>query len=533
MMTTTNSDSVFAEPRSVLSAEDEAAIDAAVLRMAREVEGESSDWSEEIELVDQQHAVMVDEEQETVPVVCVGVIHEGVVAALAERVANTGHRARFNPRTETLAERVRSWCDLDEWERGGRNWKRPSLMAMGVSLVVHAALAIGAGMIVLSAAAPPDRRDLVLNLDAMTLSGSEAGSDEALVPAAPLREEVAEADPAATEAVKASEKADEKADERREEALASSVPRQPEPQPIAQAAVQAEKPEREPETHETLAMRQAVAQIIPPMEEWVRNGAEVERAQTPPQRRRQSAGEAQVSKDGTVEREGRADGAATGQQSGTSGAGVEFAGVGSATAKSVVYVVDASGPMVTSLPIVLAEVRRSVGQLSAEQRFSVILFRESRQGSGGGEHSERFSESLVKATPERKRELEQWLARIEPAGRSNPLIGLESALRLRPDVVFVLSRSVERSAGGVWGMGMTATIERLEELNPALEVEEEAEVEPAASPFSAGRAVQIQTIAFLDDDSTGIMQAIADRHGPRDGSGYRVIRRSEELLHPR
>lgn len=530
MMTTTNSDSVFAEPRSVLSAEDEAAIDAAVLRMASEVEGESDDWSEEIELVDQQHAVMVDQEQETAPVVCVGVIHEGVVAALAERVAKTGHRARFNPRTETFAERVRSWCDLDEWERGGRNWKRPSLMAMGVSLAVHAALAIGAGMIVLSAAAPPDRRDLVLNLDAMTLSGSEAGSDEALVPAAPLREEVAEADPAATEAVKQGEKVRENAEEQREEVFVPSVPRQPEPQPVAQA----EKPEREPETHETLAMRQAVAQIIPPMEEWVRNGAEVERAQTQqPQRRRQSAGEAQASKGGTVEREGREDGAATGQQSGTSGAGVEFAGVGSATAKSVVYVVDASGPMVTSLPIVLAEVRRSVGQLSAEQRFSVILFRESRQGGSGGEHSERFSDSLVKATPERKRELEQWLSRIEPAGRSNPLIGLESALRLRPDVVFVLSRSVERSAGGVWGMGMTATIERLEELNPAIDVEEEAEAEPAASPFSAGRAVQIQTIAFLDDDSTGIMQAIADRHGPRDGSGYRVIRRSEELLHPR
>lgn len=193
--------------------------------------------------------------------------------------------------------------------------------------------------------------------------------------------------------------------------------------------------------------------------------------------------------------------------------GVRFAGLGASNARAVVYVVDASGPMVTSLPRVLEEVVRSADQLSPMQKFGVVLFRETEDGSG----VEMFSPVLVRATPTAKRRLAEWLGAVEPRGASNPLAGLEAALAMKPDAVFLLSRSIARSGGGVWNHGIDATLARLDELNPPL-------------PSSRGpvrRAVLIQTIQFLDDDPTGIMQAIGARHG--QGAGYRVVRRGEDL----
>jgi hypothetical protein len=196
---------------------------------------------------------------------------------------------------------------------------------------------------------------------------------------------------------------------------------------------------------------------------------------------------------------------------GTAGqGGVRFAGLGASNAQSVVYVVDASGPMVTSMPRVIEELRRSVDQLSTTQRFGVVLFRQTDTDAG----AEMFSPVLMRATPSARRRLAEWLQGVTPSGASNPLTGLEAALALKPDALFLLSRSIVRSGGGVWDDGLDATLARLEGLNP---------------PTSADgkRATLIQTIQFLDDDPTGIMQAIGSRHG--QGSGYRVVRRGEDI----
>lgn len=191
-------------------------------------------------------------------------------------------------------------------------------------------------------------------------------------------------------------------------------------------------------------------------------------------------------------------------------AGVTFAGLGASTARSVVYAVDCSGPMVTTLPMVLDEVRRSVARLAPTQRFSVVLFssRDSKPAI------ESFAPTLVRATPSARLRLDEWLAAADTAGRSSPLAGLEAALALKPDAVFLLSRSIERSGGGVWELGLQATLQRLDALNP---------------PTAPGkRAVLIQTIQFIDDDPTGILQAIALAHGGGT-KGYRVIKRAEEV----
>lgn len=192
---------------------------------------------------------------------------------------------------------------------------------------------------------------------------------------------------------------------------------------------------------------------------------------------------------------------------------VAFSGLGASNAQSVVYVVDASGSMVTSLPFVVAELERSVARLSPTQKFGVVLF---RRMPTGGDGTETFSPVLVRATDNARQLLHDWLATTRPSGRSNPLAGLSRAAAYEPDAVFLLSRSIERSGGNVWDLGFESTIARVDALNPA-------------------RRMLIQTIQFLDDDPTGIMQEIGRRHGSSTDSsgrvilGYRLVGRGEDL----
>lgn len=201
---------------------------------------------------------------------------------------------------------------------------------------------------------------------------------------------------------------------------------------------------------------------------------------------------------------------------------VQFAGLGASNARSVVYVVDCSGSMVTSLPLVIDEVERSVSGLAPTQKFGVVLFRRlpDSDGSASSAGVEVFASVLVRATDTARAQLHRWLAAAQPSGRSAPLLGLERALDYRPDAVFLLSRSIERSGPNAWDLGLSETLRRVDALNPIRRDR---------------RPALIQTIQFLDDDPTGIMQEIGRIHGShtdpagRPLAGYRLIRRGEEL----
>jgi hypothetical protein len=201
------------------------------------------------------------------------------------------------------------------------------------------------------------------------------------------------------------------------------------------------------------------------------------------------------------------------------GGEVKFAGLGSSNARSVVYAVDASGPMVSSLPEVIDELVRSVSRLSATQKFGVVVFRQKEDET----ETESFMPVLVRATPQAKKEVRAWLLALSPTGRSNPLAGLRTALEMRPDAVFLLSRGIERSGGGLWELGLDATMEELDKLNPVDE-------------RTGRRAVVIKTIQFLDEDPTGTMQRIGQVHGTGASAagkalpGYRVVKRGSELM---
>ncbi len=210
--------------------------------------------------------------------------------------------------------------------------------------------------------------------------------------------------------------------------------------------------------------------------------------------------------------------------------GATFAGMGAKRAASVVYVVDASGAMVTSLKFVLAELERSIRNLSSAQKFQVVLFRERGAGgplfellAPGGRAA-----GLLPATPANKAALREWLKTITPIGRSNPLDGLKRGLSLEPDVVFLLSRSIRRSggaagdgtgaaaigdkAGGVWGRGRNEIMAELDKLNPVR----------GGGGGAGARRVVIKALQFLEEDPTGTMQAIGEQHGDGPGS-YSVV----------
>ncbi len=192
---------------------------------------------------------------------------------------------------------------------------------------------------------------------------------------------------------------------------------------------------------------------------------------------------------------------------------ITFAGMKADRAASVVYVVDCSGPMVTILPRLLAEVRSSVERLDEDQRFGVVLFGDAGADPDAPPPIEALDGKLCQATAKETARLVDWLKKITPRGKSNPLDGLRAALAMEPEVVFLLSRSIPRSQGSVWGAGYKATLDELERLNPR--------------GLLGKRRTIIKTIQFSEDDPTGTMQAIARLHGGTGDSAYRVMRRDE------
>ena len=203
--------------------------------------------------------------------------------------------------------------------------------------------------------------------------------------------------------------------------------------------------------------------------------------------------------------------------------GASFAGVSANRASSVVYAVDGSGAMITSLPFVLEEVRRSVSSLADDQRFAVVLFGRRAGDEDGGVRA--FPpQGLRRATAGSKAELFQWLETVQARGASNPLDGLLAAIDREPEVVFLLSRSIrrtdgsggDRTRGGDWGPGREAILAELDRANPVRK-----------SIFGpAARLVQVKCVQFLEEDPTGVMRAIASEHGGGPGS-YRLLPESE------
>lgn len=115
-------------------------------------------------------------------------------------------------------------------------------------------------------------------------------------------------------------------------------------------------------------------------------------------------------------------------------------------AQNVVYVVDASGSLVDTLPYVLVELRRSILRLAEQQRFTVLFFQ-------GNDLLEIPPTGLRQATAINQQRATQWISpdagHLFAKGRSNPLPALQKALGYEPDIVFLLTDNLAAQQSGV------------------------------------------------------------------------------------
>lgn len=194
---------------------------------------------------------------------------------------------------------------------------------------------------------------------------------------------------------------------------------------------------------------------------------------------------------------------------------VSFAGVEGSPAQRIVYVVDASGSMTSSLRFVKEELVRSIARLQPTQAFQIIIVHGTPDAPGAGEVEVFQKGSPTPATGDTRLRAATWLESAQPRGSSDPLAGLSAALHLKPDLIFLLTRSIRRSGTHTeWGKGASATLAELDRLNPV-------------SRETGQRPAVIKTIQFIDDDPTGLLKDIAQLHG--DGAGSYKVLRLEEL----
>jgi len=180
-----------------------------------------------------------------------------------------------------------------------------------------------------------------------------------------------------------------------------------------------------------------------------------------------------------------------------------FAGLTGTNARTIVFVVDASGSMIGTLQIVVEELARSIDGLSPQQEFGVIFFQHNKALVTPPESR------LTPALPDEKIRAIEWIDRnVLPAGRSNPLAAIEKALSFEPDLVFVLSNNITGS--GVFEIDQADLLETLDRLNPV-------------DPEIGRRRTQIQCVQFLDPDPLDTLRLIAEAHG--GPNGYRFLSR--------
>jgi len=108
-------------------------------------------------------------------------------------------------------------------------------------------------------------------------------------------------------------------------------------------------------------------------------------------------------------------------------------------ARRIVYMIDASGSLIGTLPYVIVELKRSISELSDKQEFTVIFFQ-------GEEAREVPPRGLKRATQENKQRVIQWIdvdsRNMVPMQLSNPVKAITLALQYRPQLMFLLSDNI-------------------------------------------------------------------------------------------
>ena len=108
----------------------------------------------------------------------------------------------------------------------------------------------------------------------------------------------------------------------------------------------------------------------------------------------------------------------------------KFMGAGG-NARTVVFVCDASGSMISTFGSLKAELVKAISRLKSNQAFNVVFFQDEKSAS--------LDQNLVFATPDNKRKAFQWLDTITTTGTTNPIPGIEQAFRNKPQLIYLLT----------------------------------------------------------------------------------------------
>lgn len=108
--------------------------------------------------------------------------------------------------------------------------------------------------------------------------------------------------------------------------------------------------------------------------------------------------------------------------------------------RSFVFVIDASGSMVDTLPFVVAELKRAVRTLTEQHTFAVLFYQ-------GDTVIHALKPGMILANEANKRRLFDWLdgESLTPSGLSSPIKAIEQGLLLKPQVMFLLSDNITGS----------------------------------------------------------------------------------------
>jgi hypothetical protein len=120
-----------------------------------------------------------------------------------------------------------------------------------------------------------------------------------------------------------------------------------------------------------------------------------------------------------------------------SDAQIEFCGV-EGGGNHFVYLIDSSGSMGDAFVSARAEVLASVGALKQNQRFYVVFF-DAESDYMRLSNPSRDEPRSANASPENQAALKRWAMRIAMDRGRAPYDALRFALKLRPDVIFLLS----------------------------------------------------------------------------------------------
>jgi hypothetical protein len=174
------------------------------------------------------------------------------------------------------------------------------------------------------------------------------------------------------------------------------------------------------------------------------------------------------------------DGGGSGLAGGGDGSGgAEFFGIGG-SGSTFVYVVDASGSMNEEgkWERARAELLRSIEHLTENQKYFIIFYNDGWYPMA--------ADKPVLATAKQLDRTRRWVNRVWPGGGTFPMEALLHALALEPDAIYFLSD----------GRFDPAVIEALRVQNPS----------------STGQ-IPIHTVAFVNEETIGIMRQIANQSG--------------------